>query len=145
MNFGSDLVTEEDSVAIDLTSLIDVLFVLLLFFMVATTFADVRSVSVNLPEASKQAVEPVKKDLSVTLAVDGTVLISGPGPREERRSTLPALRAMFSEVTAGDAEVALVINADTKVEHGAVVSVLDAAKSSGIKKIAIATKAPPGS
>lgn len=159
MNFSSDLSTEEDSVAIDLTSLIDVLFVLLLFFMVATTFTDVRSVSVNLPSASAQAVQPVKKDLSVTVAIDGTVSLTGPGPKDERKVALTELRPLLAELaqpreapatTAGSpgapipTELSLVVNADTKVEHGSVVAVLDAAKSAGIKKIAIATKAPVG-
>ena len=139
MEFGIDPLPEENAVSIDLTSLVDVLFVLLLFFMVTTTFSDTSSISVNLPSASAQATETVKRDLAVRVTNAGE-LVNAEGDTKPKPITLEALSAELSRLSQSGTELTLVVRADTEAHHGVVVQVLDRAKQSGIQKIAIATE-----
>lgn len=138
MDFGIEPLPEESSVAIDLTSLVDVLFVLLLFFMVTTTFSDTNSISVNLPNASAKGTETIKRDLAVALTANGEIFFSE-GEQPPKQISLEALSSELGKLGQSGDELTLVLRADKKVDHGAVVTVLDSAKQSGIKKIAIAT------
>ncbi len=138
MNFGAETTSEEHESGIDLTSLIDVLFVLVLFFMVTTTFADTSSIDVNLPTASAKASKVEKKDLTVALLESGKIFLNdGGGSRKEL--SLREFTAELKKLQGPNAELSLLLKADKKVEHGTVVAVLDRAKEAGIEKIAIAT------
>ncbi|MFN8390708.1 MAG: biopolymer transporter ExbD [Bdellovibrionota bacterium] len=137
MNFGVDPLPEENAVTIDLTSMIDVLFVLVLFFMVTTTFSDTSSIPVSLPAASKGSVQPAKKDLAVSITQSGDIFLSTDGSAG-KPVTLDALTAQFSELKQTGTDLTLIVRADKHAEHGAVVAVMDRAKSSGIDRIAIA-------
>jgi biopolymer transport protein ExbD len=138
MNFNADPVPEENSVFIDLTSMIDVLFVLVLFFMVTTTFSDTSSIALDLPSASKQAVAPVKKDLSVAITQDGKIYLNSDQEHSGKPISLETLEQDLAALKKDGTELTLVVKADKQVEHGTVVSVMDKAKNAGIEKIAIA-------
>ena len=139
MNFSGDFTHEDEGIQIDLTSFIDVLFVLLLFFMVATTFVNVQGVSLDLPQASKKSTEAIQKQLVITIHSDGTTFFS----RENEEPTAISkdqLSAKLSQIASASPETSILIHADKKAEHGSVVAILDIAKSLWIKKIAIATR-----
>lgn len=120
---------------IDLTPLIDVVFNLLIFFMVTTTFVTAAGLDVNLPEASTKAEHRELPDRIVSIGNDGKLAYAG------RIIERDALREEFEKLAAVDPFLPLVIKADKKVEHGRVVEIMDLAKESGLKKLAIATSA----
>lgn len=138
MNFGVDPFPEESTVYIDLTSMIDVLFVLLLFFMVTTTFAETSSIDVSLPTASAKSTTISKKNLAVSLTQDGKIFLIENGGNPQPFD-MAGLKDELARMKQSGAELSLVLRADKKVDHGTVVSVLDDAKQAGIDKIAIAT------
>ena len=138
MNFGNDNASDDTSTGIDLTSMVDVLFVLVLFFMVTTTFADTSSIDVSLPGASAKSSKVEKKDVTVALTEDGKIFVNeNAGTRRE--FSLTELTPELKRLEASGADLSLLLRADKKVEHGKVVAVLDHAKEAGIEKISIAT------
>lgn len=138
MNFDIDPLPEESSVGIDLTSMIDVLFVLLLFFMVTTTFSETSSMNVKLPSASAKSTQIAKKDLSVSLDEKGEIFFSE-NQAAPRMISLEAFKEELIKSKQSNADVSLLLRADKGVNHGRVVSILDQAKQVGIENIAIGT------
>ena len=121
------------AVAVELTPLIDVVFLLLIFFMASTTFLRETELAVELPQAnagnvpSPAAVE-VRVDAAGRYAVNGVVLPDG---------EIDTLRRALAEQSDAGREV--VVAADARTPHEAVVRVLDAAGRSGLTNIRIAT------
>lgn len=123
-------------VIINITSLIDVLFLLLIFFMISTTFREQPGMSLELPEAKHGAVEQADQ-LVVEVTSDRRIYVGdepvSPDSLEPRlRAYLPRLR-----------EKKLLLRADESVPHGLVVRIMDAAKGAGLESIVIATKIRP--
>ena len=124
------------AVAVELTPLIDVVFLLLIFFMASTTFLRETELAIELPEAdagrvpSTAAVE-VRVDAAGRYAVDGALLPD---------SELETLRQALAEHSGTTREV--VVAADARTPHEAVVRALDAAGRSGLTNIRIATVRP---
>ena len=119
---------------IEIIPMIDTMFFLLVFFMMATLSMTVmRGMPVNLPKA-----EAVKKDInetvSVTVSKDGHIYLN------KKEVTIPELRGILVAEASKDPETMVAINADEEVMHGKVVEVMDEIKLSGITKLAIAAK-----
>ncbi|ADU66266.1 biopolymer transporter ExbD [Desulfurispirillum indicum] len=112
---------------INLTPMIDVVFLLLIFFMVTTTFNPTGGVEVSLPRG--EATSTVTTPLEITITAEGEYFHGG------QRKTLQEV----VEVLRGNQYPSIVIMADEHVQHGRVVAVMDAAKTHGIEKISIAT------
>ena len=127
---------------IELTPLIDVVFLLLIFFMVSTTFTREATIEVNLPEVSEQSEEQDEpKRFELHIGKDASFALKLPG--EERASLLrsrdPAtLRQALREVA--DPDFLMVIRADRKAPHEAVVQAMDVASKLGIVRISFATQ-----
>jgi len=121
---------------IDVTPLIDVIFLLLIFFMVSTTFITAPGIHVNLPTASSKTVPDQKKPLEFIITEDNKLYLNG------RTVAKPQLKAELAAAREKSSETALVIKADGKVPHQLVVDVMDAAKQVGIHKLSIATRFP---
>ena len=123
---------------INIISLVDVVFLLLIFFTVTATFMDQPALKLDLPEASA---EPQPTDspqsLTVYLTREGELFF---GDRPIRSDLLQEL--IMEELRAGK-ESRLTIKADRGVVHGKVVEVMDIARRSGIKVITIGTQIPP--
>jgi biopolymer transport protein ExbD len=120
---------------IDLTPLIDVVFNLLIFFMVTTTFVTAAGLDVNLPEASTKSEHREMPDRIVNISNEGQLAYAGKIIEQDQ------LREEFEKLAAVDPFLPLVIKADKKVHHGRVVAIMDLAKEAGLKKLAIATAA----
>lgn len=133
MNFTKDLLLEDESTDINVTSLVDVVLNLLFFFMVTTTFTETLGIKVNLPVTTTAAVEAVQKEITVSIKQDGQVYLA------ESPIALDALGGAFTKLLSSGSRSALILRADEKVNHGRVVQVMDLAKKAGIQKIAIAT------
>jgi len=120
-------------VSLDIHPLIDVVFLLLIFFMVTTTFSERPGMKLELP-ASETASSQTMQELIIVLTYDRRVFFQG---REIDLSNLPNL---LERALKRSSEKMVIISADRRVEHGIVVSVMDIAKRSGALGLTIATR-----
>lgn len=124
--------------SIELTPLIDVVFLLLIFFMVSTSFVREARIAVDLPEA---AGDPPEAEATPALSIDATggYAVNGRALADGEVATLVgALRPL----AAPDGESRLLIAADASATHRAVVRAMDAARRAGIARIDITTREP---
>ncbi len=133
MNFGNQSTSDELSLDINITSLIDIVLCLLFFFMVTASFINASGIQVNLPKASSQEATGGSEDLSITINAEGRIF------SEKEPLSFPALTKKLIAFRSSAPQGTLIVRADTSVSHGKVVEVLDAAKSIGLERIAIAT------
>ena len=120
------------SVTLNLTPLIDVLLVLIVFFLMTTTFIISSGIKVDLPPGG--AAQPSQdNDAIIVIAHDGTLFY------QEERIDVPALRMALGRAQQQRPGVRVVIKADKSVQHGQVVEVMDLAKTVGIERLAIGT------
>jgi biopolymer transport protein ExbD len=120
-------------VLINITSLIDVLFLLLIFFMVSSTFLEQPGMKLDLPTAKSFEVQE-QRELVVHISREGELFLG------EKPVGLDSLRVQLQREMAGDGERSLVLRADKEAAHGRVVEVMDVAKQAGVRKIVIATR-----
>ncbi|MDP2243643.1 biopolymer transporter ExbD [Pseudomonas sp.] len=127
-----------ENVEINLASLIDVVFILLLFFVVTTTFTRETQLKVDLPEAvSGTPPEQTElKLLEVLIAVDGSYSLNG---KQLLKSDLNGLMAALQKESEGDNSLPLTISADGKTPHQAVITAMDAAGKLGFSHLRITT------
>ena len=127
-----------ESVEINLASLIDVVFILLLFFVVTTTFTRETQLKVDLPEAaSGTPPQPSElKTLEVLIGVDGGYSLNG---QVLLKSDLPSLMSALQKESEGDNSLPVVISADAKTPHQAVITAMDAAGKLGFAHLRITT------
>ena len=127
-----------ESPSIDLTPLIDVVFMLLIFFMVSTTFKDQSLIRIDLPKATEQQ-EQKKNEQAIVLTIDarGDYFVNGKQVVNNKIDTLK--KAL--QIAIGDREhPPLTISADGKTSHQAVVTAMDAARQVGLVHLSIATR-----
>jgi biopolymer transport protein ExbD len=134
MNFGTESIDQDSTFDINITPLIDIVFLLLIFFMISTTFDNPNSIGVKLPSAQRSAQSEESKDLKLSIKEDGILYLG------EEEISYSELDTRFSKLPKVDEGRRLVISADKEAIHGAVVRVMDIAKRNGIDKIAIATQ-----
>jgi len=131
---------KEESVEVNLTALIDVVFLLLIFFMVTTTFDRHARLKVSLPEASAKATQQVKEPLVLSIDAKGNYFINDRQVVNQTLDTLKqALRKSIGDEQTDMQEVALVLRADANTPHQAVVRAMDAAAQLGLSRLSIAT------
>ncbi len=119
-------------VIINITSLIDVLFLLLIFFMVTSTFLEQPGMKLELPSAKSAEVSQVEK-LVLYIGAGGEIMFN------DRPVTLDDLPGVIEEAVPQAAEKTLVLKADKTVQHGTVVTVMDIAKRAGLTKLVVGT------
>ncbi len=122
-------------VALDMTPLIDVVLMLVIFFMLTTTFVLSPGIEVDLPRGQSSQ-QPRERDAIITMTQGGVIYY------QDAQVSLSTLRSVLQRAYNHQPELRLVIKADTRVQHGNVVAVMDIAKHLGIERIAVAT-APP--
>jgi len=122
-------------VSINLTPLIDVVFLLLIFFMVSTSFSELTQLTVNLPEADG-ARAPDEIGLVVVIDSAGNVTVGGDPVPNEAEGLYRALEAAAN----GNVDVPLTLSADAMTPHQYVVMVLDVASLLGLQRVTIATE-----
>jgi biopolymer transport protein ExbD len=127
-------------VSIELTPLIDVVFLLLIFFMVSTTFIRETQLDLNLPEATGDLQQLEDQNIVVTIAEDGTYAVNDQALVNNQLATL--MRALQQQMGENDAPKQLIITADANATHQAVVRAMDAAGQVGLTSLSITTQAP---
>nr|WP_275589365.1 biopolymer transporter ExbD [Pseudomonas sp. KSR10] len=118
--------------------LIDVVFILLLFFVVTTTFTRETQLKVDLPEAASGTPpqDAEKKQLEVVIDVDGSFTLNG---KTLIKHDLSTLMAALSKESGGDTSLPMIISADGKTPHQAVITAMDAAGKLGFAQLRITT------
>lgn len=130
-----------DDVQINLTPLIDVVFLLLIFFMVSTTFNQSTELTIELPTASSSAPRSAPaNNVELVITADGQYVINGQTLINEKVGTL--IQGL-QEITEGDTSRPLIITADAKSSYDMVLRVYDAAASLGITKLAHTAQREP--
>lgn len=125
-------------VGVDLTPLIDVVFLLLIFFMVSTTFTRESHLQVDLPEASGEPASPAEVDqIDVVINAEGQYFLNERPLVNNRRETL---ERGIRELAAGDNELPFIITADARTPHEFVVRAMDVAGRLGFSKLSITTE-----
>ncbi|QTN44916.1 biopolymer transporter ExbD [Ectopseudomonas mendocina] len=127
-----------ENVEINLASLIDVVFILLLFFVVTTTFTRETQLKVDLPEAASGTPpeQTELKHVEVLIGADGAYSVNGKALLE---SNLSNLMAALQKESDGDNSLPLIISADGKTPHQAVITAMDAAGKLGFSHLRITT------
>ncbi|WP_297793673.1 biopolymer transporter ExbD [uncultured Marinobacter sp.] len=125
-------------VGVDLTPLIDVVFLLLIFFMVSTTFTRESHLEVELPEASAEArAETEVREIDVVINAEGQYILNSRTLVNNRRETL---EKAVRELSEGDNSLPYVITADARTPHEFVVRAMDVAGRLGFAKLSITTE-----
>ena len=128
-----------DEVSVNLTPLIDVVFLLLIFFMVSTTFTKETHLSIDLPEAQGEASADVPEQIEILIDEAGNYRLNARQLADNRMATL---RHAIRQFAQGDTSLPLVITADARTPHQAVVRAMDAAGQMGFVHLSITTRQP---
>ena len=124
--------------ALNLTPLIDIVFLLLIFFMVTTSFSRETRLLVSLPEASGSA-ENATESIEVLVDKEGGYAING---RRLVNAEVDSLVRGLELESGGDVSLLVVLVADAEVQHQSVVSVMEAIGRAGFTSLSIATREP---
>lgn len=124
-------------VGMDLTPLIDVVFLLLIFFMVSTTFTRESHLEVELPQASGEPAAAEVEQIDVVISADGQYLLNDRPLVNNRRETLERGIRKLANV---DRASPFIITADARTPHEFVVRAMDAAGRLGFAKLSITTE-----
>ncbi len=127
---------KDDSVDVNLTPLIDVVFLLLIFFMVSTTFDKQAKLKVTLPESASAAVQQQQESLVITIDARGRYFIN---ERQLVNTQAQTLKLAMQKTLAGNRDMPVVLRADANTPHKAVVTAMDVAAQLGLSKLSIAT------
>lgn len=125
---------DEDESAIDITPMLDVVFIMLIFFIVTATFVKESGIDVNRPEAAT-AVMQVKANILIAIDADNEIWI------DRRRIDVRAVRPNIERLHAENPQGSVVIQADKESKTETLISVMDASRSAGVFNVAIAAEA----
>ena len=128
-----------EPLAINLTPLIDVVFLLLIFFMVSTSFTELTELVVNLPEA--EGTQPgQEQSLELVISANSDMYLNGIPVLPEAES----LEALIIEKVGSRRNIPFSIIADTDTRHGMVVMSMDTVSQLGFERLSISARAPAG-
>jgi len=122
---------------VNMTSLIDVVLLLLIFFMVSTSFVKQSRITIQLPQADSTAViEDMPERVDIMITEQGTFLVNN---RELVNSRPETIRNALQSVSGGNSSLPLTISADANARHQHVITAMDVAGKLGFTRISIAT------
>ncbi|MCD8554803.1 biopolymer transporter ExbD [Seleniivibrio sp.] len=130
MKFSRD---EKKHPEINVTPLIDIVFILLIFLMVSTSFNFTNSIDVNLP-AAKGDEKPLVENIRIVMTKDGVVTVN------DNAVQITGVESLLEEFKKTAPDATVIIEADKEVSHGNVVTVMDASRKAGYTKFAIAVE-----
>jgi biopolymer transport protein ExbD len=127
----------KDEPEVNLTSMIDVVFLLLIFFMVSTSFVKQSQLSIRLPQADNEnIVAEVPEFIDLMITEQGTYLVNG---RELINNKPETIRNALQKISGGDTSLPITISADANTRHQYVITAMDVAGKLGFVQINIAT------
>lgn len=135
MRFQNPRTSRRELGEINVTSLVDIIFILLIFFLLTTSFSsESAGLEVELPEASAADMQVAPTDLVVALTKEGDMVVRG------ETIDLEQLRGLMREHKQQKGGGTVIVQADAEVPHGRVVEVVDMAKAEGVPRLGIATQ-----
>jgi biopolymer transport protein ExbD len=126
---------------VNITSLVDVVFLLLIFFMVTTTFHREAQLRVELPEASSEPTEVPEKVLEITINVNGDYFIN---EQQVVNTAAETLRRAIVQVIGDRRDLPVIVRADARSPFQSVVTAMDVTGQLGLTQMSLATTQPPG-
>lgn len=123
-----------DEPKVDMTPMVDVVFLLLIFFMISTTFIETPGLSIKLPESTSNVAEKEPEEIKIYLSKKGEIFLG------ETPLDAAALKRQLSSYGKKAENMTFLLLADKEARHGQVVELMDLAKVSGFAKLAIATE-----
>lgn len=130
---------EREDAQINLTPLIDVVFLLLIFFMVSTTFERESQIELELPEARADRPERESERVEIAIDAEGRVHLEG---RRLEDSRFPAVKAALEALAIAPPRPALSISAHAGTPYQSVITVMDAASHAGFASLSLPVRAP---
>ncbi|GMQ88714.1 MAG: biopolymer transporter ExbD [Gammaproteobacteria bacterium] len=130
---------DSDEPEVNLTPLIDVVFILLIFFMVSTTFQKESEINIELPEASADPVETKKEVLELVIDAEGRYFIE---QQQVVNTELETLKKAISKFLGERTKVPVVIRADRRTPYESVIRAMDATSQLGLVQMSLATSQP---
>ena len=118
----------------DLTPLVDVIFQLILFFMVSTTFDESSNISIELPQSSSEMLMKEDQNFDIWIDKDGLYYI------EEQAHTREELQSLLQSQAQKNPQTVLHVNADKETSHHHIVFLLDIATELGLQELSVGTK-----
>jgi biopolymer transport protein ExbD len=130
----SFLPKRRDEPYVDMTPMVDCVFLLLIFFMISTTFVETPGLTIKLPESTAQTIAREPKELKIYLDKNGQIF------HQERPVSLEEFKLLLRQAGPSAKETTFLLLADREARHGRVVALMDLAKEAGLGKLAIATE-----
>ncbi|MEJ2394853.1 MAG: biopolymer transporter ExbD [Candidatus Thiodiazotropha sp.] len=124
---------------VDITPLIDVVFLLLIFFMVSTTFDREAQITVELPEATGEEAKHAPNELDITIDASGIFFVN---QREVINTEVETLKLAISKAVGDKRDIPVIINADGRTPHQAVMTAMDAASQLGLNHMTFSAHRP---
>lgn len=131
-----DSANVDDEVEINLTSLIDVVFTLIIFFVVTTSFNNRSALKITLPTSTASQAEAQSKPLTIIIDRSGNYYV---GDNALTRNDLESLKDAIKQQAGNDTGRTIVIQADAKTTHQSVITAMDALGQLGFLRLSIAT------
>tara|TARA_B100000686_G_scaffold314071_1_gene359863 strand:- start:966 stop:1361 length:396 start_codon:yes stop_codon:yes gene_type:complete len=126
---------EEDNFAMEMTPLIDVVFLLIIFFMVSTVFVDFsRRMDINLPSSKSSIIDEKPKTLEIEMSKDKKIFLAG------KPVTLLGLEQTLRKLDVKGKKQTAIIKADKVLPYGEVIQVMGLLQKAGIPDISVAVK-----
>ncbi|MET1255466.1 ExbD/TolR family protein [Aliikangiella maris] len=129
--------TKKKEVAINLTPLIDVVFLLLIFFMVSTSFTRETQIKIELPKANVDKLKAEPEIIEISIDKEGRIFVNGKGLANAQVDTL---KRALTPLLEKDKNLPVIISADANVAYQAVVTAMDATSQLGITNLKMATQ-----
>lgn len=133
MNFRPQ---KREEVDVNLTPLIDVVFLLLIFFMVSTTFKDQSEIEIRLPTASEEPKELTVESIEVTIDAQGQFYVNN---HPLVNTQLETLKRALQEIAGDEKDPVIIVKADAMTPHQAVITAMDASRQLGFGRLGFAT------
>lgn len=134
MNLSPQRSEEPD---VNLTPMIDVVFLLLLFFMVSTSFIRESSLKVDLPEATGEAMVEQTQPIDIVIQADGQFLVNGEALTVVNRESL---KTVLRSAAGDNQDPHIIISADADAQYQHIVTAMDTAQQMGYSKLTLATR-----
>ena len=128
-----------EELTINITPLIDVVFLLLIFFMITTTFNRETRLQLTLPKTQVELMKSQPAQIEIVIAKDGKYTVNGRGLLDRRTETLRQVLELESQ---GDLNIPVLLIADAEATHQSVITVMDVVGQSGFLRLNIATQRP---
>jgi biopolymer transport protein ExbD len=128
---------KHEDLELNLVPLIDVLLVIIIFLVVSTTFSRFSELKINLPTAEANSPDKKPNVINVSITADGIYSVN---ETQLPNKSLDSIIAALKNSSKGEKEVPIIINADAKCEHQAVINVMEASRQVGLTHITFSTK-----